>query len=98
MTQTSLDFDTSRGRDNQHSQAAHEKLKPKKTSDRYQVWRLIHLSGKQGLTLEQIASQMGKFPHQISGRISELRKQGAIFVKSEDGITREGNSCSIYVT
>jgi Mn-dependent DtxR family transcriptional regulator len=95
VVRSELDF--SRGAANPQSQKAHDTLKPRKANDRLKVWLIIHEAGKSGITLEAIAARMGKYPHQVSGRLSELRKQGIIFVKSEDGLTREGNACAVYV-
>jgi Mn-dependent DtxR family transcriptional regulator len=95
LTQTEIDF--SKGAANPRSAKAHEVLKPRKANDRLKVWLIIHEAGKSGITLEAIAARMNKYPHQVSGRVSELRKQGIIFVKSEEGLTREGNACAVYV-
>jgi len=40
--------------------------------DRKQVYELIKQHGP--ITCEQVAEKMGKYPHQISGRFSELRE------------------------
>jgi len=40
--------------------------------DRKQVYELIQEHGP--ITCEQVAQKMGKYPHQISGRFSELRE------------------------
>lgn len=97
MTQTSLDFDTSRGRDNQHSQAAFAKLKPRIALQRREVYLHVSRAGKAGITCEQVAEKMNRYPNQISGRFPELVKDGLIRVKSNDGLTRLGNSCKLYV-
>lgn len=101
MTQQPFEFaadpDLSRGRHNDESAAAHEKIKPSKKVDRTKVWMLIHESGGVGMTLEQLAWRMAKVPSAISGRLTELMAQGMIWKKAEKGTTTSGNSCSIYV-
>lgn len=96
--QTSLDFDTSRGRDNQHSQAAFKKIKQTKKQAQYEVWKLVQDAGVRGITCEEAAAKLNKAPSAISGRFSELVRDGTIAKKLEKGRTKLGNSCAIFVT
>ena len=95
MIQADLDF--SKGRDNPNSAAAHAKLRPSKAVARREVWLAIYDSGKSGMTLEAISAKVGKMPHQVSGRCTELAALGMIWRKSERGLTSSGNSCTIWL-
>lgn len=100
MTQSELfsaDNDPSRGRHDENSKLAHDRLKARKMIDQLRCFVLIHESGGVGMTLEQVGWRMGKVPSAISGRLAELRKDGKIYRKAERGRTTSGNSCWIYV-
>lgn len=75
MMQRSLPFDVCarRHRGNSHSAAANRKLQPYKPNARERIYAMIATSGQCGMTLREIASAMNKLPHQISGRLSELK-------------------------
>lgn len=95
MIQADLDF--SKGRDNPNSAAAHAKLRPSKALARREVWLAIYDSGKLGMTLEQIGDMVGKPPSAISGRCTELAALGMIWRASSKGVTKSGNSCSVWL-
>lgn len=50
---------------------------------------MVNGCGYQGVTLREICDAMGKLPHQVSGRISELKRDGLIF---DSGRDKEGFS------
>jgi hypothetical protein len=92
-----FDPDLSHGRQDANSAAAHEALKPRKKVDREEVWKIVHRAGAKGVTLEQIAEQLGKVPSACSGRVTELLAAHMIYRKAEKGTTRSGNRCSVYI-
>lgn len=95
MTQSALNFDQdlSRGRANRQSIAAHERVRSRKPSMREEVYWRIATSGRIGMTLEGLCLGLGKLPHQLSGRITELKAAGRIFDSSK---TRNGHT--VYVS
>jgi hypothetical protein len=93
MTQLSIDYDISRGRNNRQSKAAHERVRPHKSGMAEQCLWEIACSGKEGLTLEDLCARFQKLPHQLSGRLSELKAAGGIF---DSGRTRNGHT--VYVS
>lgn len=96
---TDTDPDLSRGKVNRHSQVAHESIRARKPSMRDSVCALIDGAGRTGQTLEQVCAVLHKLPHQLSGRITELKKLGRIAEKPRaEGVTAAKHECAIYVT
>jgi len=91
MMQTSLQFepDLSRGRRNRQSTNAHNRLLPRKKSMREECYWRIACNGVIGMTLEGLCAGLGKQPHQLSGRITELKAAGRIF---DSGKVRNGHT------
>jgi hypothetical protein len=87
--------DVSRGRKNPNSAKAHRKIP--KAEARYAVYRVIQMAGEKGITLEEIAEKLGRWPHQVSGRCTELLALRLIFRKTQTGLTKSGNSCAVYI-
>jgi hypothetical protein len=67
-----FDPDLSRGRRNPQSQAAHARLLPFKPSMRQRCYDYIESQGSYGATLKELCDILGKLPHQLSGRVTEL--------------------------
>jgi predicted transcriptional regulator len=79
MEQTSLD--------------AYDKVKQWKSEAHERIYGIIQR--RQAATLQDIAQEMNVPDHVISGRISELKEMGRIFVSGRSK-TNGGNSCSVY--
>ena len=62
---------------NENSEAANEKAAPNKASQRAKVFAAIKTEGS--LTCRELAERWGVGLNQISGRFSELKKQGKIY-------------------
>jgi hypothetical protein len=86
-----FDPDVSRGRKNKQSKASHERLKPYKTSLRFDCHIWIEMAKQEGRTLKELCFVLDKYPHQLSGRLTELRNAGAIY---DSGETRDG--CTVW--
>lgn len=95
MTQAVLQFETdlSRGRRNPQSQAAHARLMPHRPNMRQRCYDFIESQGSYGATLAELCTCLNKLPHQLSGRLTELRAQGRIVL---NGMVR--NDHAVYVT
>mgnify|MGYP005814645955 CR=1 FL=1 len=80
MTQRSLPFDVCarRHRGNSNSAVANRKLQRYKPNVRERIYAMIAANGQSGMTLREIAAAMNKLPHQISGRLSELKLERRI--------------------
>lgn len=70
---------------NERSEAANRLVHATKNSARERIYSLIAASA--GITLKEIAKKFKKHIHQISGRISELKKANKIY---ETGEVRDG--------
>ena len=66
------------------------------SQQRAQVLAAVQQAGRHGLTCHELADRWGVSAHQISGRFSELKKQGAIR-KRGTRINSAGNSCGVLV-
>jgi len=86
-----LETDYSRGANNEISQEMHHK-KVRATKRLMQLKVKALIDGK--LCTKEIADQLGKFLHQISGRFSELKANGEIKVIGRKEF--EGSTYSVY--
>lgn len=85
------DRDLSRGRFNPQSAAMHRKILPYKATLRNRC--LIFIANQpNGATLKEICRDMGKLPHSISGRLTELKAAGKI--RPTEYIR---DDCTVYV-
>jgi hypothetical protein len=64
---------------NENSQKANLRVAPYKASMRERVRIFIGGCGFNGCTLKEICDSFGKLPHQLSGRVSELKADGLVF-------------------
>jgi hypothetical protein len=78
---------------NTRSEEANRLVAPHKKAARDQILELARQRGQRGITLHELCNEMGKLPHQISGRITELKQDGKLFEQSGDG--RDG--CAVLV-
>ena len=77
----------------QTSLDAYEKVKEWKSEAHERIYGIIQ--SKVAATLQDIAGEMNVPDHVISGRISELKDMGRIFVSGRSK-NKVGNSCSVY--
>jgi DNA-binding Lrp family transcriptional regulator len=81
-------------KNNPESRAAFRQLDA--SQQRARVLAAVQQAGIHGLTCHELADRWNVSPHQISGRFSELKKQGAIR-KRGTRINSAGNSCGVLV-
>jgi len=75
-----------RHRGHAQSEAANSRVHPYKRHMRDRILELLESAGLRGMTLHELARAVQKQPHQISGRITELKSDKAV---REAGYTRE---------
>lgn len=80
---------------NTHSVQANTRLHPHKTTAREQVLRFVQSCCGRGATLSETAEHLGKLPHQLSGRFSELLAKQEIQIRGSRQNSR-GNEESVY--
>ena len=68
-----------------------------KQRDRDEVLGLIRQAGPLGATLDEIAVRLGVGCNRVSGRLTELRKAGAIQDSGERRKTRTGSWARVYL-
>tara|TARA_S200002703_G_scaffold15436_3_gene13228 strand:+ start:233 stop:526 length:294 start_codon:yes stop_codon:yes gene_type:complete len=92
MTQLGL-FDTSRGRKNSESQAAHKRLMKgnRKQLQLNQVFGYVERAEQYGVTCRETAELMETGMNVISGRFTELKASGRI---EKIGVR---NGCAVYI-
>lgn len=94
--QTSLNFDSSRGRHNSVSKRIHAcQIVPKKASMQDKVLACIEMSGARGMTVYELSDALKVPVHSISGRLAELSMQGRT-VTGETRLNIFGNECTVY--
>ncbi len=74
---------------------AFERLTPHLPKAQMDALEAVRLAGDVGLTLDELADQVGKPKHAISGRISELLASNRIEVIGKRR-NKGGNKCRIY--
>jgi DNA-binding transcriptional regulator YhcF (GntR family) len=72
------DITRHRHRGNQESETAFERVRQVIPEQRFEVLRAIRAAGKEGLTCKELAKQWGVDMNKISGRFSELKRDGMI--------------------
>jgi hypothetical protein len=95
MQQMGIPFDISarKHQGNENSQEANLRAIPMKGRNRERIRKLVAYRKDRGATLKELSVLLGKFPHQVSGRITELKKLGEIFDSNRE--PRDG--CSVLV-
>ena len=86
------DPDISRGHKNERSAEAHRRIEPHKAGMRARLLEHLRGRGAGGATLKELCQAFDKQPHQISGRLSELKRDGEV---QETGHARSG--CEVLV-
>lgn len=86
------DICTSRHQHNSHSQAAFQQIEPTLPEWRKKVLAFVRSCGQQGATSKEIAAHFGKTINELSGRRSELLRDGFL---RETGESRDG--CGVVV-
>jgi len=77
-------------------QAAASVGKEVRALERGVVLDIIRRAGTFGLTLDELAGEMKKFPNAVSGRVTELRAMGKIFDTGRRRPTASGRSARVY--
>lgn len=70
---------------------ANKRAEPSKAVTRQLIYNWA--KERKDFTLKEVCAALGKFPHQVSGRLSEMRMEGVI---KPTGERREG--CSVLQT
>ena len=68
-----------------------------KKKDEARVFEIIKDAGDHGITLDEVAERMDRTPNSISGRISQLKKDGKVAPNGERRKTRTGSSAAVIV-
>jgi DNA-binding MarR family transcriptional regulator len=89
-----FDICSNRHKGNTESTAAFQSIRGRLTAQQQRVLNCIRNS--EGLTCNEIAEKLGATPNEISGRCSELKRNGEIR-KSGTRLTRSGNPAAILV-
>ena len=85
------DININRHGSNPQSNAANVRVTPTKVIVRNQIIKALFLAGRTGLTLKDMCALLNRQPHQISGRVTELKTLGLI---ERTGFSFDG--CSAY--
>jgi hypothetical protein len=91
---TGYDICANRHGGNTESVAAFETVKDSLTEKQWQVFKYIKARKSRGATVDEIACDLGKTPNAISGRVSELKRDGKI-VKCGRRLTRSGCTAAV---
>lgn len=67
-----------------------------KARDRDEVLALIRAAGQAGATLDQVAARLNIGCNRLSGRFTELRRDGQIVDSGERRKTRTGSLARVY--
>lgn len=97
MFDDSEDITKNRHGGNPNSVFAHKKLNLYKRKKQEEVLDWIKTFGKYGCTVEQICERSNLPINQVSGRCSELKKQGRVQVAFLKGKTKMGNAADVLV-
>jgi hypothetical protein len=100
MTQRDLftpEPDISHGRHAPTSAAAHAEIAPRKPSLRRQVLDFIVAKGEHGATLDECCHALGKAPHSLSGRITELQIDESIRDSGKWRATVSGHRATVWI-
>ena len=95
MTQET-DICRNRHRGNPESEAAFQALLPTLSNRRQEVLLIIRKSGFKGLTVHEVAEMLGTTPNAVSGRFTELKRDGLI-MKWGKRPTPTGGSAGVYI-
>ena len=89
------DITANRHGGNAQSRAAHKD--GNKMKSRATVYSLIKEAGKDGLTVDEISRKLRKAPNTISGRVTELKRDGFVKESTMRRKTRSGSTASVVV-
>lgn len=95
MTQLTLDDyryrrDICANRHGGNANSVAANMRVNKQRDREVIFQLIKDSGLSGVTMKDACAALNKLPNEISGRFSELKKAGLVYVNG----SREG--CGVH--
>lgn len=81
--------------DDPESVAAHKT--GDKLRDRMLAFEFIRSRGEHGATADEFAASIDRQLNQVSGRFSELKRDGKIVASGEKRPTRNGSAAKVYV-
>jgi predicted transcriptional regulator len=90
-----FDITSNRHKGNPESTEAFQSIKDRLTAQQNRVLKAIRES-ESGLTVDEIALKLGATPNEISGRASELKRDGKI-MKQGTRLTRRGHAAAVLV-
>jgi len=96
FTESVRDICAGRHRGNPQSVAAHKKIAETLPTARAEVYAMITLAGASGLTADELSANTGIPVNALSGRFTELKKDGLIH-KIGTRPTRSGGVAAAYV-
>lgn len=64
---------------------------------RFVIWAIAYEEGKRGVTTDEIAARLKTTPNVISGRMSELKRDGFLVPTNERRQTRMGRMARVFV-
>lgn len=79
------------------SPAAAQQVRKTVKARRQAVLDLLGTAGVYGLTAEEIANKLEKLPHDITPRLSDLRKAGSIVDSRRRRLNRNGIKCVVWI-
>lgn len=82
--QLTFDICANRHQGHRNSEKANETVNEFKAPMRERIRIWVDGCGFQGTTLKDICAHFGKLPHQVSGRISELKQANKLFDSTRD--------------
>lgn len=80
-----------------NSRLAHGKLLGHKAEQREKVRRYVASCCGRGATCDETAEYLGVFPNDISGRFTELERDGKLKRNGERRTTRRGNWAAVWI-
>lgn len=78
------------------SEAANRRVN--KTKDKALIHNLIKATQQEGITLDELSILLKRAPNQISGRISELKRDGFVIANGQRRETRTGSTAKVYIS
>jgi hypothetical protein len=82
---------------NPQSVEAHKRIRKGLSARREAVYEWIEAAGKRGITVDEMAVWMNDTPNAISGRFSELARNGRIIRSGRTRKTRSGCSAVVWI-
>lgn len=97
LNQPDPDPSFSRHRGNAESRDAFEAIKGKLPAARARVLEFVRSRGEQGATTDEVAAAFGVGANVVSGRLSELKRDGLLVPTANKRVTRNGQNARVFV-